>query len=94
MTSDEDALLRAIAADPGGELPRLVYADWLDENGRPEQANVLRSGHHRTGGNPTGYGHFATHYPDLWGRIVYLAGADPGLEIIPKPALSRECLIS
>ncbi|MDB5311977.1 MAG: hypothetical protein JWO38_6179 [Gemmataceae bacterium] len=32
--SDRDALLAAILAAPDDDLPRLVYADWLDENGR------------------------------------------------------------
>lgn len=40
--SDEDALLLAIAASPADDLPRLVYCDWLDENGRSEQANFIR----------------------------------------------------
>jgi uncharacterized protein (TIGR02996 family) len=30
--SDRDALLAAILANPDDDLPRLVYADWLDEN--------------------------------------------------------------
>ncbi len=33
--SDEDALLRAITLAPDDDLPRLVYADWLDERGDP-----------------------------------------------------------
>jgi uncharacterized protein (TIGR02996 family) len=32
----------AIAARTGDSLPRLVYADWQDENGMPIQADVLR----------------------------------------------------
>jgi uncharacterized protein (TIGR02996 family) len=32
---DEDAFLRAIAAAPADDAPRLVYADWLDERGDP-----------------------------------------------------------
>jgi uncharacterized protein (TIGR02996 family) len=31
--TDRDALLAAILANPDDDLPRLVYADWLDENG-------------------------------------------------------------
>lgn len=34
MTPEHDAFLRAIIANPGDDLPRLVYADWLDENAR------------------------------------------------------------
>lgn len=30
--SDETALLKAIIAHPGEDMPRLLYADWLDEN--------------------------------------------------------------
>lgn len=31
--TDRDSLLAAIRANPRDDLPRLVYADWLDENG-------------------------------------------------------------
>jgi uncharacterized protein (TIGR02996 family) len=41
--ADEDALVRAIWADPFDEVPRLAYADWLDEQGKPLQAAVLRA---------------------------------------------------
>lgn len=43
--SDEDALLAAIVANPDDDTPRLVYADWLDENGRPERAEFIRLTH-------------------------------------------------
>lgn len=32
MTPDERALLGAVLADPRDDLPRLVYADWLEEH--------------------------------------------------------------
>ncbi|MDY3555632.1 TIGR02996 domain-containing protein [Gemmata sp. JC717] len=32
MLPDEAALLRAVCDDPDDDTPRLVYADWLDEN--------------------------------------------------------------
>lgn len=32
MTADHDALLAAVCANPQEDTPRLVYADWLDEN--------------------------------------------------------------
>ena len=35
-------LLRAIAAAPDDDLPRLVYADWLDENGQDVRAEFIR----------------------------------------------------
>jgi uncharacterized protein (TIGR02996 family) len=40
--SDEKALLAAIWAEPQDDTPRLVYADWLEENGQPERAEFIR----------------------------------------------------
>lgn len=40
--SDGDALLRAILAQPDEDTPRLMYADWLDENGQPDRAEFIR----------------------------------------------------
>jgi uncharacterized protein (TIGR02996 family) len=41
--SDDAAFLAAIVAAPGDDLPRLVYADWLDEyGGRPVTAGFIR----------------------------------------------------
>jgi uncharacterized protein (TIGR02996 family) len=39
---DEAALLTAIAAHPDEDTPRLAYADWLDEHGRPIRAEFIR----------------------------------------------------
>lgn len=41
--SDHDALLNAIAEHPEEDTPRLMYADWLDENGEPERADFVRA---------------------------------------------------
>ncbi len=39
--SDGDALLSVILAQPDEDVPRLVYADWLDENGTaPDRARA------------------------------------------------------
>jgi uncharacterized protein (TIGR02996 family) len=43
MEGDEAALLRGINAARGDDAPRLVYADWLEENGRPERAAWIRA---------------------------------------------------
>jgi uncharacterized protein (TIGR02996 family) len=40
--SDETALLRAIAAYPDEDTPRLAYADWLDERGHHPRAAFIR----------------------------------------------------
>lgn len=39
---DDDAFLRAIIDNPDDDLPRLVYADWLDEHGDSERAEFIR----------------------------------------------------
>lgn len=40
--TDESALLAAIHADPRSDLPRLVYADWLDDHGEADYAEFIR----------------------------------------------------
>jgi uncharacterized protein (TIGR02996 family) len=37
-----DAFLRDISEHPEDDAPRLIYADWLDENGQPERAEFIR----------------------------------------------------
>lgn len=36
------ALLQAVLHNPADDLPRLVMADWLEENGETERANFIR----------------------------------------------------
>jgi uncharacterized protein (TIGR02996 family) len=38
----EDAFLPAILDSPDDDAPRLVYADWLEENGQPDRAEFIR----------------------------------------------------
>jgi uncharacterized protein (TIGR02996 family) len=40
--ADAAPLLAAIASAPDDDLPRLVYADWLDEHGDPDRAEFIR----------------------------------------------------
>jgi uncharacterized protein (TIGR02996 family) len=40
--SDADALLRAVICEPGDDAPRLIYADFLDEHGHDERADLIR----------------------------------------------------
>lgn len=40
--TDHDALLQAIISNPEDDLPRLVFADWLEERGRPLRAELIR----------------------------------------------------
>jgi uncharacterized protein (TIGR02996 family) len=71
MTTDA-ALLRAIIANPDDDTPRLVYADWLDENGQPERAVAIRAhiAAHRINANASivaGSVQFAPHQrTDRW----------------------------
>lgn len=41
--SDEAALRQAVLASPAEDLPRLVYADWLDDCGHTERAEFIRA---------------------------------------------------
>src|SRR5262245_17894644 len=36
------AFLPDIIANPDDDAPRLIYADWLEENGEPERAEFIR----------------------------------------------------
>lgn len=60
---DADALLRSIVRHPDDDTPRLVYADWLQENGRAEEAEFLRVQCHLAAGEPD-----APEYPELLDR--------------------------
>lgn len=43
MTADEAGLLAAVREAPKDDLSRLVYADWCEDNGRPERAEFIRA---------------------------------------------------
>src|SRR5262249_7072625 len=40
--SDEASFLQTIIANPEDDAPRLVFADWLEEQGQAERAEVIR----------------------------------------------------
>jgi uncharacterized protein (TIGR02996 family) len=42
LDSTEAALLRSIAMEPDGNAARLVFADWLEENGESPRAEFIR----------------------------------------------------
>ena len=43
MANDhEQAFMNMIHADPDDDTPRLIFADWLDENSKPERAEFIR----------------------------------------------------
>ena len=39
---ERSTLLRAVLESPWDDVPRLVYADWLDEHGRGDLAEFIR----------------------------------------------------
>lgn len=43
MNADYDAFVDAIREQPADALPRLVFADWLEEQDRCDEANWLRA---------------------------------------------------
>jgi uncharacterized protein (TIGR02996 family) len=38
----EEAFLQAMGDNPEDDTTRLVYADWLEENGQAERAELIR----------------------------------------------------
>jgi uncharacterized protein (TIGR02996 family) len=38
----EEALLQDVRETPDDDIPRLIYADWLDDHGQPERAEFIR----------------------------------------------------
>ena len=42
MSGTGQAILESIRADPSADGPRYVYADWLQEQGQPERAELIR----------------------------------------------------
>ncbi len=41
--TEREALLRAVCESPDDDVPRLVFADWLEENGEAERAEFIRA---------------------------------------------------
>ena len=61
----ESGLLAAVIAHPEDETPRLVYADWLEENGRVERAAFIRvQCRIEAIVSPNGYPNMANHPDD------------------------------
>ena len=43
MKDDKSGFWKAICKDPDDDVPRLVFADYLDEQGQPERAELIRA---------------------------------------------------
>jgi uncharacterized protein (TIGR02996 family) len=69
--TERDALLRAVCESPDDDTPRLVFADWLQENGEEARAEFIRlqcefqSPHGNAGGSPA-------EYPARFHRMIEL----------------------
>lgn len=66
-----EGLLRAIAAAPDDDAPRLIFADWLDENEQPERADFIRQQiqlFHLPAHDPDRFA-IAAHTNRLWRRF-------------------------
>jgi uncharacterized protein (TIGR02996 family) len=37
-----EAFVQSIREAPDDDVPRLIYADWLEDNGEPERAEFIR----------------------------------------------------
>jgi uncharacterized protein (TIGR02996 family) len=71
--SDGDSLYRAILINPADNGPRLIYADWLEEHGDLERAELIRLMVHfprdRARYRPPRSG--SVYWPDAPGWITY-----------------------
>jgi len=68
--------LEAIAASPDDDLPRLVYADWQEENGHRERADLIRVQCHPGGERvPAGEPRVERVLPDL--MLQHLPARNP-----------------
>lgn len=87
--TDREALYRAIIANSSEDTPRLVYADWLQENDRPEEAEFIRLGCWLATASPD--------HPDFVERqvrqeelAIWLAAYAPGPKLKFKAGLEVE----
>ena len=78
-----EKLLRAVIAAPDDDGPRLVYADWFDEQGQPERAEFIRVQCYldRLPGDETRRKDLQTREAELLGRFGWAWAEEFGTEI-------------
>lgn len=78
ITTAGDALLADIIACPDDDTPRLIFADWLEDNGEPERAEFIR---------------LSVRSPKaVWTRLVNGFGYEPWINpLSASPSLSFGC---
>lgn len=66
----ERAFLQAVQEDPANDTPRLIYADWLEEQGRPDRAHFIRE---QCAGRRCKItkGQFRAWFRPWWGRTAF-----------------------
>lgn len=64
----ESAFRRAIRVNHDDDAPKLIYADWLDEHGRPDEAAAVRHLAQFRGTVPDG------HTPETFAKLLHSAG--------------------
>jgi len=84
MLTDRAAFLEAIRANPFDALPRMVFADWLDEHGEGRKAAHYRAAAARLPATLE-----AVRLTRAWRRICYLNGRDPFYRREPAPGERR-----
>lgn len=84
---DYVALLAAVRADPGSDLPRLVLADRLDDWGEADRAELIRLQCVMATDEAGGFRHISTR---LRRREWELLGEPRGLKMHPRPAMDIE----
>lgn len=78
----ERALLRGIIANPDDDTARLVYADWLDEHGQHERAELIRAQVELRPLHEAGHGAGASKECPV--SVEYRADKRPGGQMFPK----------
>jgi uncharacterized protein (TIGR02996 family) len=87
---DAEPFLRAIVDRPGDPLPRLIFADWLEEHGLDAEAAgqrwAAKHGHYPLGADPR-------DQVDLWRLppIFRRCGYSISMGLVPETDFLKDC---
>jgi uncharacterized protein (TIGR02996 family) len=87
MSPDESALIAAIEANPVADMPRLVYADWLEEHGHSVRAEFIRLQCEIAGLETDRRDEVRPHHQGLWQRQGELLAVHRGELLGPLAGL-------
>jgi uncharacterized protein (TIGR02996 family) len=94
--TDEQALLAAIAHEPGSDTPRRVFADWLQDNGLRYRADLI---HHQCDTGRVYFGECLEWSPNSWRWVDGTPDLHGGYEFddaqswMPPPAVGAKATI-